>query len=160
MNEEDNKTLNTYLSDIKSLYQEISAWIHNTALKIREEEMVIHEKASGEYTAKKLIILDDNDNTIAELVPIGAWIIGANGRVDLIGKLDKAIIIDLEKGGLRLTTSITEGENKISEETKYLYKGVDQEGWYWIENTRRSRVYALDQQLFFDLLAEVSDYEV
>lgn len=160
MNEEDNKTLNTYLSDIKSLYQEISKWIHNTALKMREEEMVIHEKASGEYTVKKLIILDDNDNRIAELVPVGAWIIGAKGRVDLIGKLDEVIIIDLEKGGPTLTTSITEEGKKEENKTKYLYKGVDQEGWYWIENTRLGRLYALDQQLFFELLAEVSDYEV
>jgi hypothetical protein len=127
---------------------------------MQEEEMVIHEKAPGKYTVNKLIILDDNDNRIAELVPIGAWIIGASGRVDLIGKLDRVTIVDLEKGGPTLTTSITEGGKQEENKTRYLYKGVDHEGWYWIENTRLGRIYALDQKLFFDLLAEVSDYEV
>lgn len=160
MNEEIKKILNTYLSDIKSLYQEISKWIDNKSLKMQEEEIVVHEKAPGKYKVQKLIILDDNDNRIAELVPIGAWIIGAKGRIDLVGKLDKVTIVDLEKGGPTLTTSITEGRKKEEKKTRYLYKVVDHEGWYWIEDTRLGRLYALDQKLFFELLAEVSDYEV
>ena len=152
--------LNTYLSDIKSLYQEISKWIDNKPLKMKEEEIVVHEKAPGKYKVQKLIIFDDNDNKIAELVPVGAWIIGAKGRIDLVGKLDKVTIVDLEKGGPTLATSITEGGKKEENKTKYLYKVVDHEGWYWIEDTRLGRIYALDQKLFFELLAEVSDYEV
>lgn len=160
MNEEDNKTLNTYLLNITSLYQEISIWIHNKPLKTQEEEIVIHEEAHGRYKVNKLIILDDNGKKIAELVPIGASIIGAKGRIDLIGKLDIVTIIYLEKEGPTLKTSITEGGKKEGSKTRHLYKGADHEGWYWIENTRLGRVHALDQELFFDLLAVVSDYEV
>ena len=152
MNEEDKKILNIYLTDIKNLYQEINKWINNRPLKSQEKKIVIHEKAPGKYEVMKLIILDDNDNWIAELVPIGAWVIGAKGRIDLIGKLDKATIIDLEKGGPTLTTSLAEGKKEKENKIKYLYKGVDQEGSKIIKNNRLGRLYALDQKFFFESL--------
>lgn len=160
MNEEMNKevedTVTAYLSNVETLYQSIKEWVIGKALKTQEEKFTINEQASGEYEAQKLTILDEDGDKVAELVPIGAWIIGAKGRIDLTGRFDKAIIIDLEDGGPTITTRVgKKGESR----TRPLYKGVDPAGWYWIEDNRLARVHPLDQELFFDLLAEVSDRE-
>jgi hypothetical protein len=91
-------------------------------------------------------------------MPVGAWVIGARGRADLIGKLDKVILVSLEEGGSAKTNTITCGDRKETSINKF-YKGIEEAGWYWIEDRRRGRAHKIDKEVFYDLLTEVSDYE-
>lgn len=67
------------------------------SLFCEEKDYNINEKASGDYVTKKLVIFRDTGNQIAEICPVGAWVIGANGRIDLIGDFDRQILIYLKK---------------------------------------------------------------
>ncbi|HBG06492.1 MAG: hypothetical protein A2075_17210 [Geobacteraceae bacterium GWC2_58_44] len=117
------------------------------------------EEASGLYKANRLAIVDEGGKKIADLQPIGTYIIGGNGRIDLNGTIDKVILVNLEAGGPSMTTTITVGGQPEKRTTPF-YKGVDQQGWYWIEDKRRGKANLFTKDLFVELLREVSDYEL
>ncbi|TWI63397.1 hypothetical protein LZ24_03268 [Desulfobotulus alkaliphilus] len=158
MNEERSIILDRYLKNIDTLYNNIRSWLSPYGSFIIQEEIEITEEVSGTYKANKLIIKDDKKEVVASIMPVGAWVIGANGRVDLIGKLDKVIIVNLEKDGTLLSTSVQAGDYQEAV-TRQFYKGIDISGWYWIEDKRRGKAHLLDKELFFELISEVSDYE-
>lgn len=145
MDEVSKVILDLYLKNIVSFYALIEKWLAEKNLTFKKSEHTIHEKASGTYKTEKLIILFKNNTQIAELLPIGAWTIGAQGRVDLIGDYDQQILV-------YLTPEFAEGAS-----SEQLYKGVEKNGWYWVEEKRRNRAHLVDQELFFDLLDEVTD---
>lgn len=158
MNEQRRKILDGFLKNTDKLYDNINSWIGTHGLTALPEKIEVTEEASGKYSANKLTIQDEKKQIIASIVPIGAWVIGANGRVDLIGKFDKLIIVNLEKGGLSLSTTMTVGDHQETS-TRHFYKGIKEAGWYWIEDTRLGKARLLDKDLFLELLSEVSDYE-
>jgi hypothetical protein len=40
-----------------------------------------------------------------------------------------------------------------------MYKGIDEDGWYWIEDSYRNKAHLINQTIFLELLTLVSDYE-
>lgn len=158
MDEQSKMILDKFLKSMDELYDNIGSWLRPYKLTTLQEEIKITEQASGTYKAKKLTIFDKKKEIVASIIPVGAWVIGANGRVDLIGKYDKTIIVNLEKDGPALSTTIKIGDHQETS-TRQLYKGIEKTGWYWIEDRRRGKAHLLDKDLFFELLSEVSDYE-
>lgn len=158
MNEQRRMAPGTFLQSIDELYDNINSWIKSYGLTILPEKIEITEEASGTYSANKITIQDERKETLASIIPVGACVIGANGRVDLIGKFDKVIIVNLEKGGPTISSKLTEG-NHQENSTRQFYKGIKKTGWYWIEDKRRGKALLLDKDLFLELLSEVSDYE-
>lgn len=149
----------TYLQEIETLFAAITTWVSDTGLKLRREEITVNEEQSGQYTANRLIVEDANGIKIADISPVAAFVIAADGRLDMNGTVDKAIIVNLRSGGPSITTTVHHG-NQADVSTKQLYKGVDKSGWYMIDESRRAKAHFFDKELFFDLLAEVSDYEL
>ncbi|MCP4110450.1 MAG: hypothetical protein GY749_33840 [Desulfobacteraceae bacterium] len=163
MDKEKEVILDEYLNNISECYAMIEEWLNEKSLSSEQIEYDIHEKASGKYTTKKLLIYKDENKQIAELLPVGAWIIGAKGRIDLIGNFDQQILIYLKKD-IKMETSVTTSINddeyqEVSKNRHSLYKGFEKAGWYWIGDKRLGKAHFLNKDLFFDLLSEVSDYE-
>ena len=159
MDEKAKAILNEYLINISNFYAMVAEWLKDKSLFCEEKDHNINEKASGEYTTKKLIVFKDAGNQIAEICPVGAWIIGASGRIDLIGDFDQQILIYLKTKTL---TTVSSDEEKCDvSENHYspYYKGFRTSGWYWIEDRRLGKAHVVSKELFLDLLAEVSDHE-
>ena len=150
---------NEFLQKVEVLFSDINQWIKETGLATSTLEIEITEEAFGSYKSSKLLIKNREEREIAQIIPIGASILGANGRVDMKGMYDTVIIVDLNKGGPKMTSTIRDSEgNELSTNTTYFYRGIDEAGWYWIEN-KRDKGHLLNSKLFFDLLSEISDYE-
>jgi hypothetical protein len=149
-----------YIERLKDLYQEVEKWIKQKGLVAKEQDIEINEEVPGRYKAPALTIQSEHGEQVAELLPIGAWIIGAEGRVDLIGKLDRTNLVFLQMGGPVVKKSLRDSIGKVEEVSRPLFKGVSQAGWYWIGESRRGRAHPLTKELFLDLLSEVSDYDV
>ncbi len=154
-----NITLDNYLNNISKLYQLVDEWLKEKSFLYEEQDIEICEEASGKYSVRKLIIRNDKNEQIAEIRPIAAWVIGGDGRLDIIGKFDKQIVLYINKERALVKSSATDSTGNISDKVYPLYKGIDKDGWYWIKDMHIGRAYALDKELFFDLLAEVSDYD-
>jgi len=150
----------SYIGWLKELYQEVKTWIKQKDLVTEERDIEINEEVPGRYAAPELTIYDKHKKQVVELVPVGAWIIGAEGRVDIIGKLDRANLVYLQPGGSHVRNSLYDSNGKTEQVSRPLFKGVDRAGWYWIGESRRARAHPLTKELFLDLLSEVSDYDV
>ncbi len=159
MNEKVAEAVTTFVDSVNNLFSEIESWIAQSNLKGTRQETEISEEASGKYKVNKLTLTDKDGKRIAEILPVGTFIIGGNGRVDLNGTIDKAIIVSLEAGGPSMTTTTTVGGQAETRTTRF-YKGIENQGWYWIEDKRRGKANLFTKELFTELLREVSDYEL
>lgn len=148
-----------YIEWLKELYGQVKKWIETKKLVVKEKEVNLNEELLGQYKAPGLLIKDKKGKKIAELQPVGAQIIGAKGRVDLNGKLDQMRLVYLEPPGpgISITEKLTGEEPQRP--SRPLFRGVDRPGWYWIESARLSRAREVTEELFIDMLMEVSDYE-
>ncbi len=158
MNKKAADQVKAFIESVNNFFADVESWIVSSSLKSIRQEIEISEEYSGSYKVSKLILQDESGKKIAELIPVGAFIIGGKGRIDMNGTIDKAIIVNLDAGGQSATTTITVGNRSETSKTAF-YKCIDKQGWYWIENGRRGKANFLNNDLFIELLQEVSDYE-
>lgn len=158
MDQNVDKEVEFFIHAVDSLFTEIQSWLAETNLEGMQEETKISEEACGTYALKKMVVEDKGKKKIAEFLPVGAFIIGGDGRVDMVGRIDKAILVHLGKDA-PMNTQMMDGD---STETKTVpfFEGVERPGWYWIENARRGKANLFTRELFIELLREVSDYEI
>jgi hypothetical protein len=147
-----------FIDAVNSLFTEIQSWLAQTNLEGMQEETEISEEASGTYALKKMALEDKGKKKIAEFLPIGAFVIGGDGRVDMVGRIDKAILVHLGKDA-SMKTQMMDGDS-IETTTVPFFEGVERPGWYWIENGKRGKANFFNRELFIELLREVSDYEI
>ncbi|MDD5034252.1 MAG: hypothetical protein PHE55_05795 [Methylococcaceae bacterium] len=159
MNSDKANHLKFFLNEVSALYSEIREWISGTNLVYDEEPISINEKNCGKYETKKVLLSKKDGTRIAEIVPIGAWVIGANGRIDFKGLHDQIIIVHLSQGGPAANLTIRDAEGHPVTQSKPLFRGINEEGWYWIEHKLSSKGHQLTAELFFDILADISNYE-
>lgn len=154
-------TLNQYLARTRALLADCEKWCTGLGLKVTHGETAINEERHGQYQAPTLILDDSHDKRMAEIVPFGASIFGASGRVDVVGEYGKQEkIVYLSAGGPTMMTRIQVGDGGEAEEsTRRLYHGVDAEGWYWVSPSPIRRAHPLTQEVFTDLLSAVSGHE-
>lgn len=158
MNQNKDIILNRFKKNVDELYSQIKSWLVSSGLNTKPKEIEIVEEVSGEYKIDKLIICNNENKDVAVIEPVSSRVIGANGRVDLVGKYDKLIIVYLEQGGPELISREIEGDHHNISISQF-FDGVKSSGWYWIEDRLRGKAHLLDKKLFLDLLSEVSDYE-
>jgi len=149
-----------YVSRLNELYSAVETWMEDTDLKTSRGTVELNEEIPGRYEAATLKISGAQGKKVADLLPVGAWIIGAEGRVDLVGLLDRNSLVYLREGGPHIKMTESERPRDSKEWSRPLFKGVERPGWYWIGESRRGRAHPLTKELFLDLLSEVSDYDV
>lgn len=150
--------ISDFLEKVETLFADFEKWVSANNLKTSRTAVKITEDSLGTYDAPVLNITNAEGQKIAEARPIGTRILGANGRVDLLGHYDKAILVDLNNGGPTLTSTINDGPRSQTNVTKF-YGGVDQAGWYWIDRSVRPKGHQIGKEIFLDLLSNISDYE-
>lgn len=145
-----------YLSRLETLYSNVEKWLPKE-YTVKKSDIELNEETPGRYNAPVLEILDKTKTKIAELRPVGAWVIGAEGLVELVGKFDRQRFVFLEAGGPTISVTEIVGDQKTKVQ-KSLFKNVINAGWYWIEDSKRSKAALVDKEVFIDLVAEVSNY--
>ena len=79
------------------------------------------------------------------------------GLIEIEGWFGKETIVYMTDGGPQITKPSRNDRTKPIRVA--MYKGVEVDGWYWIEDSRRRRMHLVDQELFLELITFVSDYE-
>lgn len=156
-----NPVLNQYLTHVTALFANIEKWGGDFGLQMQGGETTINEERHGQYEVPTLVLNDAQGKRIAEVLPFGESIIGAQGRVDLVGNYGKREkIVYLNAGGPTMTTRIQVGtEGAAEESTRKLYRGVDAEGWFWLSPSPIRRAYPITPEVFADLLSAVTGHE-
>ncbi|WP_141698900.1 hypothetical protein [Candidatus Marithrix sp. Canyon 246] len=145
----ENKTaddkIQLYLTRVEQLYRSIQQWLTDENLIIESHTVETTEKL-GTYKIIQLSIKTPTGKWIALVKPNGASVIGGEGIIEIEGLLaGKEYLLYMRKPHLKMDVS--------------LYKGINQDGWYWIEDTRRNLAHKLDKSLLLDIITLVSDYE-
>jgi len=141
------KKVEKFLNKLNELYSQIENFANKYSLKYRYEEIQIYEEYAGKYLAKEMYVLKDGE-FLFKLKPIGAYIIGADGRVDIIGRLDSKVIIYLEK--------LYKMEVAISTDNIPLYEGYEGPGWYI--SSEQKKILPLNDQNICSILEEISEF--
>lgn len=142
-----------YLQRVNQLYNQIKHWLSDDTLQVVEGPPVtLQESELGTYSAKVLAIETPEGDVAIQFKPRGANIVMAEGLIELESWLGKEYLVYMRTGGPTLTTP-TGVERPI-------YQGIDTEGWYWIEDSRRIKAHLLNKTLLLELITMVSDYVV
>lgn len=71
---------------VEQLYEAVRQWLPGKIITLHREPLTLNEEGIGEYVVDKLILDDQAQGKVATLTPKGSLVIGAEGRVDLLGK--------------------------------------------------------------------------
>lgn len=145
-----------FIERVDVFLKQVERWVSPHALKTKREEVSITERGFGTYLVDSLVIETIRGEKIAGLIPVGGVIIGAQGRIDLKGNYDRVIILFLDKDGP--TLKIKEGDS-LAKSSRF-FKGIEEPGWYWIEDKLRAKAHLVNKKLFLELLEGVSDHEI
>ena len=146
-----------YVQRVTTFLEKVSGWCREHGLTVERDAVTLNEELMARYDAPSLHITKDRVS-VAKILPVGSKIIGAKGRVDLIGRVARhALLFYVGKAPAFSTQTIVGGKTTTSSSTRML-SGVDGDGWYWIE-ARIRRPKRVDESLFLDLLTDVSDHE-
>jgi hypothetical protein len=83
---------------INDLYDMVLSWLPADIVVDRSGTIVMHEELMRHFSIAPVrlpvLSLSKGDAWIGKLVPQGLWIIGTNGRVDLVSTAGRALLID------------------------------------------------------------------
>lgn len=139
-----------YLQRINQLHTNIKNWLQDEPFILETRNIDIRE-ALGNYQVAQLSIKTKNGETLANLLSKGTAVLLGEGLIEMEGKVGTESIIYMLKGGLMITDRY--GKNRP------MYKGINENGWYWIEDSYRNKAHLMNQALIKDLITLVSDYE-
>jgi len=145
-----------FRQNLQHLYGDVKSWL--TGFVYKENLIEINEEYAIPYKSPELYIYKNNE-FISKIKPVGAHIIAADGRADLIGKRDKLSIAFLKKTRSVKVNADTESEqtNNVAGLKEHdLYIGYEGAGWYICRGKRK--ITKLSSESFFKALENVSGY--
>lgn len=151
--------VDVYRRRVVDVMSEIRSWVAQTSALVASDQTIAIAEEHAEYEALGLRIVLGKRN-IAQVVPVGTFVIGARGRIDVIGSSDRAMLLYLEAAPRMETTIRSEDGEILSHGSMAVFRGIEHAGWYWIVDPRRREARMLDRSTFLEILAEVADYEV
>ncbi|WP_434109448.1 hypothetical protein [Paraburkholderia caffeinilytica] len=146
-----------YVQRVTTFLEEVSGWCRDHGLTVERDAVTLSEELMTQYDVPSLYISKDGVS-VAKILPVGSKIIGARGRVDLIGRVTRHAFLFYVGKGSAFSTQTIVGEKTTTSSSTPMLSGVDGDGWYWIE-ARVRRAKRVEESLFLDLLTDVSDYE-
>jgi hypothetical protein len=146
-----------YVQRVKTFLNEATGWCKDQDLTVKNDVVTLREELIAEYEAPSLYISKD-DVLLAKILPVGSKIIGARGRVDLIGRVARHALLFQVGNRPTSSTQTAVGRKTINSSSAPKLSKVEEDGWYWIE-ARIRRPKRVEESLFLDLLTDVSDYE-
>lgn len=156
-----NQRREDWISSLNDLYSKFERYLKKYTkadqIQILRESIQISENNLGSYDVDKLTFQIGNDEVIAE--PIGTQVIGAAGRVDLIGAQGRLRLVLLDKGEPAIQMKIEIGEKAEEETTKpVIPRSITRKrDWYIATMPPRVSTIKLNADVFRDALVELSD---
>jgi len=147
-----------YLSRVNQLFGDIKNWLKDEALQVEQQDIEIVEKLTGPYTVPSLSISTQTGQKLAEINPRGAYIILAEGLIDVDGGFGTEHITFMVDGGPYSYITTSKDSTQLIKEP--MFKNIDDNGWYWIEETADEKVHFINNKnALLDVITQVSHYE-
>lgn len=124
-------------------------------VKVERSQVTITEENLGQYQAESRSILIGDDKV--NLVPIGTLLIGAKGRVDMVGPAGTAkfVLTGKHSNGIRISVSVR-GETKTAQAAPAEEPAAPEEfAWKLATPPPKVRFIDMEPETFFSALTEV-----
>lgn len=147
-----------YIGRVDQLYALAERASRSSRFSAVRRPVHLNEEAVGEYDVDELT-LSLEGRVLARLVPVGASILGALGRVDIKGEFGEETLLYLRAGdpqrqmSVAVAPDISPSENSRSYQ---FFRNIDEDGWYWVESVRLGRAKRVTPDLLVDLIAAVN----
>jgi hypothetical protein len=141
---------------IDALYKQVCGWLEEKNIEFDKKEsgLTLTEAPSGPYETKRLDVFTKDNEKLFSIVPIGIWIIGAEGRVELAGDSGEESLVYLSAGEPSNITKEIEGEKENIIHRKL--NGSIKEGWHWLDEQIIGKKPLLTKDIFFALLERIN----
>jgi len=144
-----------YLSRVNQLFGNIQNWLKDEA-RVEQQEIEVTEKFTGTYTAPVLSISTQTGEKLAEIKPRGVYIILAEGIIDVEGEFGHENITYMVDGGP--DSYKANPQNPVQILTEKRFKEIDDDGWYWIEDTLEDKVHFVNNKnALLEMITQVSE---
>jgi len=154
------KKKDEWLGDLKKFYVLVKSFLNDffetKKVSLDEETITIDEELIGKYDVKKLMLYFKNNKVVFE--PIGTNLIGAKGRVDMIGSVGTVRFVlvpeNSEGPGINIKIQAIVGEKEVEKTPK-----DPETEWKWKIATEppHIRYLELTEDSFFDSLMKVTN---
>src|SRR5215469_12569666 len=81
-----------YVRRVTSFLNDASGWCRDRGLTVENSVVTLREQGIPEYQAPSLFISKEGVS-LAKMLPVGSRILGAQGRVDLIGRIARHTLL-------------------------------------------------------------------
>jgi len=138
-----------YLARVEQLYANVREWLaaQDARAAFQDGEVALNEELVGRYKAARLKVTC-SDGLRLTFVPKGLCVVGARGRVDVMGPLGREILVWVERGGPALGFRESDGGSVEMVSGRPMYPGLP-EGWAW-EDIAGTRLRHLDRDVFLN----------
>lgn len=128
-----------FLHRVNLLLNNIKHWATEAGLQVTTGQVPIREKFTGLYTAPSLTI-SLPERKLADVIPVSAFVIVADGLVDIEGWLGKEQVAYLQR------------------QEQQLYP-IETDDWYWVEESQGRKIHRMTKDTLLETISMVSDYE-
>lgn len=144
--------LHEWQGNIEVLYgnvKEILAqYIKAGEVSIEENDIYIREKLLGDYTAKEMVINLGRFGKYVKLTPVGTYVIGAHGRVDMSGQNGIIRLVLVENGINTPKVNVTIPESRKHNSNCELR-------WCFVTSAPRINYVPVSKDIFLEQLVQL-----
>ncbi|AYZ65195.1 hypothetical protein EGY31_17825 [Burkholderia multivorans] len=134
------KEKQTWLTKLDELYElvrvSLREYIDDGSINMEVTDFLLHEQLLGSYTAKAARIMVGRQ--VVTLKPVGTFLIGARGRVDMTGPRGITKFVIVPPNAERVRVTIT--EVKPGDQPKPAEPSAPPETWVWKISTPPPRI--------------------
>jgi len=146
-----------YLTRVNQLFGNIQDWLKDEPVAVKQQNLEIIEKFTGPYTVPSLSISTQAGQELADINPGGTYTLMAEGLLDVEGGFGKEHIMYIVEGGPYINKPATDDKDKLIRQPTY--EDIDDDGWYWIEETLLDKAHFMNKNALLEIITQVSDYE-
>jgi hypothetical protein len=151
-----------WIASVSDFYKEVQNWIRpleeKGLLQSSFENTILREEYIGEYEVKKLILNVQGDKVV--FAPIAALIIGARGRIDMVGPNGrvKFVLVPKESNEPKIISRIIQDgiddqDSDVSDNDSI----VNEDHWNIATEPPNIKFISLNEESFSDALIKVVD---
>jgi hypothetical protein len=146
-----------YRQRVQRFFTQIEEWLPNELEMYNPVPNYRITDSTGTYQINPAAICRTNvqepDNYVVDIFPKGATVLLGEGILEISGSLGEEKLIYF----CQETLPKVEYEPK---KVRPIYRGVDLDGWYWLESSMSNRAILVTRDQLFDLIRLVSLYTV
>jgi hypothetical protein len=149
--------IDTFRSRVEGLYADVEAWLANDMRFRFGRAPLAMIESIGNYSIDRLNVYAAKQRLL-EFRPVGAAVLLGEGRVDIWGTIDFAMLLYFESSPVSTSTITNADRTSTHKSTTHLFMGIDRPGWYWID-ARHDDARLFNNRTLSDILVEISDFE-